>query len=299
MFDIYKAWGLLMGLTAAIIGGGWQVATRHATATGLSPIAPEDLIILRYGVPALLLMPIIWRGGLLPRHFDRRMLLLMVIGAGLPFGFAAMSGTRFAPSSHMGVLMAGASPLIAAGLAWWISREVPSGARRVGMVFMLAAVMLLGAQTLVDWSTATWRGDLLFLLAALLWAVYTVTFKRTGLSPWHAAALVNVWSFLLVLAWMVARGGTQLLDAPASTLAWQVVWQGLLAGVLGLWAYSVAIERLGAAPAAAFGALAPAISAVGGWWWLGDSLFALDLVSVSAAVFGVLLASGVWPAQRH
>jgi len=299
VFDIHKAWGLLMGLSAAIIGGGWQVATRHATATGLSPIAPSDLIILRYGVPALLLLPIIWRSGLLPRHVDRRMLLLMLVGAGVPFGFAAMSGTRFAPASHMGVLMAGASPLIAAGLAWWVWREVPSGPRRVGMAFMLAAVMLLGTQTLVDWSASTWRGDLLFLLAALLWAGYTVTFKRTGLSPWHAAALVNVWSFLLVFAWIAARGGTQLLSVPMSTLVWQVMWQGLLAGVLGLWTYSVAIDRLGAAPAAAFGALAPAVSAVGGWWWLGDSLTALDLVSVSAAVIGVVLASGVWPADRR
>ncbi len=68
----------------------------------------------------------------------------------------------------------------------------------------------------------------------------------------------------------------------------------MLAGLLGLWSFNVAIRRLGAAPAAAFGALAPVVSALGGWWWLGERLSGLDLLAVACAVVGVALASGVW-----
>ena len=76
------------------------------------------------------------------------------------------------------------------------------------------------------------------------------------------------------------------------------MWQGLLAGVLGLWAYSVAIARLGPASAAAFGALAPVVSAVGGWWWIGDQLSVIDLVAIACAVAGVMLAAGIVAPKR-
>lgn len=288
--------GLAMGTASALIGGGWQVATRAATT--VTHIAPADLVVLRYGIPALVLSPLLWRIGLLPKAVGRRELLLLWLGAGLPFGMLAMLGTRHAPPAHMGVLMAGASPLITAALSWVIWRERASGPRAIGLALMTLAVLLLGTQSLVAWSSETWRGDLLFLAAATMWAVYSLVFRRLGLTPWQAAALVNGWSALGVLAWVVARSmqgdGMGLGTVPAATLAWQALWQGLLAGVLGLWAYSVAIARLGAAQAAAFGALAPVVSALGGWVWLGDTLTAIDGLAVAAAVGGVALASGAF-----
>ena len=285
--------GLTMGLVAALIGGGWQVATRHATTGAL---APADLVLLRYGVPALLLLPITLRSGLWPRGLPWHKLALLVLGAGAPFGFVAISGTVFAPAAHMGVLMAGASPLFAAALAWALWRDRPDGARAAGLALMLTGVVLLGAKSFGGFAanglTDIWRGDALFLLAAALWAGYTLTFRRSGLTPWQAAALVNTWSLLLVLAFTAWRGGTQLFEAPAQVLMLQFIWQGVLAGVLGLWTYSVAIQHLGAAHAAAFGALAPVVSALGGWVWLGDRLGLIDAFAVAAAVIGVLLASG-------
>lgn len=284
-----KAWGLAMGLAAALIGGGWQVATRLATT---STIAPADLIVLRYGIPALLLLPVVARCGLVPKGVPLWHLALVVCGAGLPFGLVAMIGTQFAPTTHMGVLMAGASPLIAAGFAWMLFNERPDRARGLGLSLMLVGVLLLSVRSLSNWSSDTWRGDLLFLLAAAFWACFTLSFRRSGLTPWQAAGLVNVWSALLVALWFAASGSSNLWSAPAADIAWQALWQGVLAGVLGLWTYSIAIARLGAPNAAAFGALAPAVSALGGWLWLGDPLTSLDGIAVFAAVCGVLLASG-------
>ncbi len=286
-----KTLGLTMGAVAALIGGAWQVATRHATTTHIDAI---DLALLRYGIPAVLLLPVVLRAGPVPRGAGALRLVAMITGAGLPFGLVAMSGTRFAPAAHMGVLMAGASPLIAAALAWAFWQERPGPSRSTGLALMLAGVLLLGATSLVQWSTSTWRGDAHFLLAAALWAGYTLSFRRSGLTPWHAAALVNLWSAALLVAALAARGGTRLLDAPTEEILWQVAWQGLFAGVLGLWTFSVAIAHLGAARAAAFGALAPVVSALGGWIVLGDALSWLDAVAVATAVAGVALASGAF-----
>lgn len=313
MIDASKAYGLAMGTAAALIGGGWQVATRAATtASHLSHIAPADLVVLRYGIPALLLAPVLWRVGLvpaLPAGVSRWRLLWLWLGAGLPFGLVAMAGSRHAPAAHMGVLMAGATPLFATALAFLVWRERPGRMRGLGLVLMTLAVAMLGGPSLINGLAVggagggvaaldTWRGDALFLLAACLWAIYTLAFRRIGLGPWQAAACVNAWSAMVVLAWVGLRGGTGLGAVPLADLAWQALWQGLLGGVLGLWTFSVAIERLGAAPAAAFGGLAPVVSALGGWLWLGDALSPLDALAVFLAVAGVALASGAFARSR-
>lgn len=287
--------GLLAGLAAALIGGAWQVVTRQATTTTM---APADLAILRYGIPALVLIPIVWRIGLWPRQVPRRLILAMLVGAGLPFGLVAMAGTRFAPSAHMGVLMAGASPLFAAAFAWACWHERPDRWRIVGLACMALGVAVLGGKALLGVSpVGAWRGDVLFLIAAMLWASFTLSFRRTGLSAWEGAALVNVWSALLLVPWLLWRGRLVLPEVPLRDLLFQGLWQGVLAGLMGLWAYAVAIARLGAARAASFGALAPVVSALGGWWWLGDALTAIDVVAVAFSVLGVALVSGGlrWP----
>ncbi|MEJ1933497.1 EamA family transporter [Nostoc sp. NIES-2111] len=134
-----------MGLLAALIGGGWQVATRRAT-TGA--IAPADLVLLRYGVPTLLWLPVTLRCGLLPKALPWPTLALLVFGAGAPFGLVAISGTLFAPAARMCVLLAGASPLFAAVLAWALWRDRPDAARALGLALVLTGIMLLGARSL-------------------------------------------------------------------------------------------------------------------------------------------------------
>jgi drug/metabolite transporter (DMT)-like permease len=192
----------------------------------------------------------------------------------------------------MGVLMAGASPLFAAALAWLLWRERPDRSRRAGFVLMLLGVALLGSKSSTAAEAQAWIGDALFLLAAGMWAGFTLSFRRAGLTPCQGAALVNVWSALLLLPWLVWRGALGLIDAPAHDILLQALWQGVLAGLLGLWMYSAAIARLGAANAAAFAALAPAVSALGGWLVLGDPLGVLEISAVLAAAAGVALASG-------
>lgn len=281
--------GLAAGVASALIAGIWQVATRHSTTT---TIAPADLAILRYGIPAIVLMPVWLRVGLLPRGVPLRWLTGMVLGAGLPFGLVAMTGTRFAPSAHMGVFMAGACPLFAAGLAWMFWRERPDRARGLGLVFLAAGIGMLGAGSFRGVDADAWRGDLLFLLAAALWAGFTLSFRRAGLGAWQGAAVISAWSAILLVPWLLWRGGTGLLDAPLRDVLWQALMQGAVAGLLGLWIFGAAVARLGASQAAAFGGLAPVFSALGGWWWLAEPVTGVDRIAIASAVIGVTLASG-------
>jgi drug/metabolite transporter (DMT)-like permease len=278
--------GTLAALLAAALGAGWQLASRHGVTTTLGPL---EIALLRYGVPAVVLLPVWRRAGWRPRAMTWPHLAVFVAG-GLPFGLLVLAGAQFAPAAHIGVFMAGTMPVFTAIAAWLVQREPISWPRAVGFAVILAGVGSLG---LSGWQPAgAWRGDLLFLLAAMAWAAHTVAFRRSGLTPWQGSAVVNGWSALAVLLLVPWWGVARLLTAPLHDVLVQLAWQGVLAGLLGLGAYMVAVARLGSARAALSSALVPALTATGAAWLLGEPLGAGTAAAAALVGVGVVLASG-------
>ncbi|MEO8024150.1 DMT family transporter [Polaromonas sp.] len=282
------ALGLLAALAAALIGSGWQIASRHGVTTTLGPV---ELAALRYAVPALVLLPLLIQTGLFPQGLPRRRLGLLVLGGGLPFGLLVMAGMQWAPAAHMGVFGAGSVPLFTALGARLVQGEPISGLRLAGLLLVVAGLAVFGASSLAD-AAQTWRGDLLFILAAMVWAMYTLTFRGSGLTPWQGAAVINAWSSLLLLPMLLALGAPRLLTAPWTDVAWQALGQGVAAGLLGLVTYMIAIAKLGAARASLSAALVPLSTALGAAWLLGEPLGAGTLVASGLVACGVALASG-------
>lgn len=284
------ALGLMAALAAALIGSGWQIASRHGVTTTLGPL---ELAVLRYGVPALVLLPLLLQTGLFPRGLPRRRLGLLVLGGGLPFGLLVLAGAQWAPAAHMGVFMAGSVPLFTALGARLVQAEPIGGLRLAGLALIAFGMAVFGAGSLAG-AAGAWRGDLLFMLAAMLWAMYTLVFRRSGLTPWQGAAVINAWSALLLLPVLLALGVPRLLSAPWTDVAWQALGQGAVAGLLGLVTYMIAIARLGAARASLSAALVPLLTAVGAAWLLGEPLGAGTLAASALVACGVALAGGAW-----
>lgn len=282
--------GLLAALAAALIGSGWQIASRHGVTTTLGPL---EIAVLRYGVPALVLLPLLLQTGLLPPGLQRRRLGLLVLGGGLPFGLLVLAGAQWAPAAHMGVFMAGSVPLFTALGARLAQGERISGLRLTGLLFIGGGIAVFGASSLAG-TAQTWRGDVLFILAAMVWAVYTLAFRGSGLSPWQGAAVINAWSSLLLLPVLLVFGAPRLLTAPWADVAWQALGQGVAAGLLGLVTYMIAIARLGAARASLSAALVPLSTALGAAWLLGEPLGADTFAACTLVACGVALASGAF-----
>lgn len=280
--------GLLAALAAALIGSGWQIASRHGVTTTLGPL---EIAVLRYGVPALMLLPLLIRTGLLPPGLPRRRLGLLVLGGGLPFGLLVLAGAQWAPAAHMGVFMAGSVPLFTALGARLAFGDRIGGLRVAGLLLIGGGIAVFGASSVADAAHA-WRGDLLFILAAMVWAVYTLAFRGSGLTPWQGAAVINAWSSLLLLPVLLAFGAPRLLTAPWVDVAWQALGQGAVAGLLGLVTYMIAIARLGAARASLSAALVPLSTALGAAWLLGEPLGVATLAASALVACGVALAGG-------
>jgi len=280
--------GALAALAAALIGSGWQIASRHGVTTTLGPV---ELAVLRYAVPALVLTPLWLRRSAWPVGLSRLRCALLVLCGGLPFGLVVLAGAQWAPAAHMGIFVAGSLPVFTALGGWLVSRERPAPSRLLGLALIVAGMVVFGA---AGWRAVegAWRGDLLFLLAALLWSAYTLAFRGSGLTPWQGAAVVNLGSALLLLPVLLVAGAPRLLSAPWADVAWQALGQGVAAGLLGLVVYSVAIARLGAARAALSAALVPLLTAAGGAWLLGEPVSGALVVAVLLVVPGLALGSG-------
>lgn len=283
--------GLAAALGAALVGTTWQVATRHGVTTALHPL---DLALLRYGAPALLLLPTL---VLLLRHppvpWPRLGwgLLAMVLGGGLPFGLLAMAGAAFAPVAHMGALLPGTIPVFTGLLAALVLGDRLRATRLAGFAAIAAGVALVAGKALMIRGDLAWIGDLLFLAAAMIWAVYTVAFQKSGLTPWQATAAVSAASAILVLpVWALSGGPARMAAAPWADLLIQAAAQGLLAGIVGQLTFALAIKHLGSTRAALSGALVPALAALGGWAILGERPDGPTLAGAAAICLGILVA---------
>src|SRR5689334_6273793 len=147
-------------LTAALIWGIWIVVTRFGVTTSLTPY---DETFLRFAIPAVLLLPVLFREGLALRRIGLVRTILMVAGAGLPFFLISSAGMQFAPAAHAGALLPGTMPLFVALLAALIDRERFSGARMAGFGLIVAGVLAIGGYHLLLGEGEQWRGHLLFL----------------------------------------------------------------------------------------------------------------------------------------
>lgn len=279
--------GVLAWIATVLIGASWQLATRFGVTTTLTPI---DLALLRYVIPAIALLPILFRKGFLPTGVPLWIPVLIVVGGGLPFGLLGMAGAQFAPVSHMGALMPGSMPVFVAMLSAIILGERFSKGRITGLGIIVLGVVCVVWAAFTDSAggQSVLFGDALFISAGVFWAVYTVAYRKSGLDPWHGAALICFWSAILIAPIWTIMPNTTLLDAPIPDIALQVAAQGILAGLLGLAAYGAAIRNLGASAAAVSGAVVPALTALGGFVLLGERLSILTGLGV------LLVAGGIW-----
>jgi drug/metabolite transporter (DMT)-like permease len=205
---------------------------------------------------------------------------------------------KFAPAPDIGPLLPGTMPLFVALIGVVMFHERLGGWRGLGMALIAIGVLCIGGRGLADTANGSWRGHVLFLAGALMWGIYTHAYRRSGLDPLKAAAIVGLWSIVILLPF----GASSLVHALASGLAGpivlQAILQGFLSGVVATVLYGVAIDRLGASQAAALSPLGPVLATLLAVPLLGEYPDAAALVGLIVAAAGVVLASGIVRGDR-
>lgn len=285
--------GAAYGVAAVSIWAGWMAVTRIGVTTSLDA---WDIAALRFGLAGLVLLPVVWRHGWALARLGWPRLVLLVSGAGAPYALVAAQGLRFAPAADAGALIPGVMPLFVAVLAAVFLAEHFRAPRKFGFALILLGLVIIvgGSFTVGQMAGDLGRsgGHALFLLAAFLWACFTLTMRWGGIAPLHATALVSVGSFVGYVPFYLLIAGDRILDAPLADIATQAIYQGLLATVVSLTLFGRAVAILGASSGAAFGALVPAMAAILAIPMLGEVPSASDWTGIAAISCGVYLASG-------
>lgn len=257
-----------------------------------------DLTALRFAAAGLILAPVAWKTGLDPRRIGHggaqgiAIWAAMVAGAGFVYALAAAAGFLFAPIAHGSVMLPGTMPLFVALLSVLVLGEKIAPARRVGFLLIPLGVVCLAWAGIAHGAGGEWRGQLIFVGAAFLWACYTIAMRKSGLSPLAAAALVSVWSAILYLPFYALFHGDNLARAGWPEILGQSLMQGVLASVVSLVAYNRALELLGASRGAALASLVPVLATIFAIPLLGEWPQSLDWLGVAVISAGVYLATG-------
>jgi len=285
-FSIPFASGWLFGLVTVVIWAFWIVTTRQAVTIDL----PAAWIgIFRFALPAVVLFPFWWRHGLLPKGVDRRLVALMVAGAGAPFFLTVATGMHGTPAGESGILLGGSMPLFVALLSAVVLGERFSASRLTGFAFIVAAAVAIGGDALLSGDLVS---RLMVFAGAALWSLFTLAFKRSGLSALAAAGIVAAWSTIMLVPLAALEGFEPVFAAGPFVVAGQIFSQGILSGVVALACYGAAVARLGASRAAILSALPPALAALIAIPVLGEMPTPVAFVGIVLAALGVGLASG-------
>jgi drug/metabolite transporter (DMT)-like permease len=280
--------GYCAAVVAVLIWASYPVATR-AAVTG--SFAAEELVTLRFGVGALLFLPYLFV------HFRaigreawlRGVPLTLFQGAGM--GALVIFGLQFAPATHQAALGPGVSPAWVALLGFVIFARRPSARLVVGATLCAMGVCALTWASAVKGDANALAGDAMFLTASALGALYVLQLRNWGVGAMQAAAIVTVYSALVVVPWHLWSAPQPLWRVAPLELLWQTLWQGVLIGCVALVALNHAITRLGAERSSALIALVPVLSAMLALVFLGEVPSPGEIAGILSIAAGVSVAA--------
>lgn len=278
---------LAAGVTVAI-WASWLVVTRHSANIHLGTI---ELGLCRFGIPAVALAPVWWRHGVLPKGVPLHVLALMVLGSGALFFQVTAHGIHSAEAGFSGVLLGGAMPFATAIIGILMFRNRLDGSRYLGLAAIFCGSMTLLLPHFLG-GNSDWSGALMILAGAVLWGAYTHAFKKSGLTPLHASAIIAFWSLLIHVA-MAGIYGVDFSQVSWPESGLQFLSQGVLSGLVATFTYGVAVRSLGGIQSAAFTALTPVLAVFGGAAVLGEQPGAATYVAAAFTCVGVLLSTGL------
>jgi drug/metabolite transporter (DMT)-like permease len=213
----------------------------------------------------------------------------MVLG-GPGLSILSHAGFIFAPLGHGAVIQPSTATLGGLLLATLILREPLSRTRALGALTIVAGLVLMGIDGLLNIGTHALGGDLLFVAAGLSWASMLTILRLRGIDSVRATVIISVLS-LLVYAPLHALlfGFAQMRAVGWQENVLQIVAQGILSGPLATYLLVRAAAVLGTGRGATFSALVPAFTMLIGVVALGEWPTAIQLLGLAVVGLGFRL----------
>ena len=283
--------GVLVALITVSIWAVFIVATRFSVSTNFTV---EEVLILRLVPSTLIMAPFMIKYDLIPRGLSWLKAGMLMIGASAIFPYIVSSGLSFAPASDGGVLAPGMLPFWTALAAFFILGEKLDQVRRTGLLIILIGALMVGLwQIIFNSDEGVWRGHILFLIGSGLFAIYSVIFRQSGLTPLHGLLIGLFWGTLFITPILLLTGKVTFHDVSAFDIGITIFIQSLVIGILATILFNYGVRLIGASEMGAFGALTPILAMMGGILFLNESVPVIKMAGIFLVAIGVFLASGI------
>jgi len=273
---------------AAIIWGSTLVLTQ-AAMRGFGPI---QVVMLRFGLVFMLLLPLAWRRGFRLRDvIERDNLLLGLTGIALFYTLQNM-GLAFTTAASGSLIFAGV-PIATALLEAVLLRIRLNPRQWFGIGLTVVGTAVVSGTRQESGTSHMLLGNVLIVGAVLAWAVYTLRLRRV---PAGADILrVTEASFgagiLFVLPLAAAETAVIGLPRPGLPALMALMYLSVIASGLTMWLWASGVQVIEASTATTFVNLVPLIG-------LALAMLAGDRITLWQACGGVLALAGVWVSVR-
>ena len=292
MFNLHRRYlGILVALITVFIWAIFIVATRFSLTTNFTV---EEVLFLRLVPSTLIMAPFMIKYDLIPRGLSWLKAGMLMIGASAIFPYIVSSGLSFAPASDGGVLAPGMLPFWTALAAFLMLGEKLDQVRRTGLLIILVGALMVGLwQIIFNSDDGVWRGHILFLIGSGLFAIYSVIFRQSGLTPLHGLLIGLFWGTLFITPILLLTGRVNFSDVSAFDIGVTIFIQSLIIGILATLLFNYGVRLIGASEMGAFGALTPILAMLGGILFLNESVPLIKMAGIFFVAIGVFLASGI------
>tara|TARA_X000000368_G_scaffold22456_1_gene17362 strand:- start:172 stop:1092 length:921 start_codon:yes stop_codon:yes gene_type:complete len=285
-----KLLAYLAAIITVSIWAAFLVGTRFAV---IKSFTVEEILVLRLLPAAIIMAPLMFKLGILPPEGNFITKIIFALGASALFPWVLSMGLYYSPASNAGALGPGTLPFWTALIAYLITRENPENLRKVGLFVILFGAVLIGIIQLdTNSGNLTWFGNILFLIGAALWAIYSVIFRQSGISPFHGLVIGLFWGSIVFVPILVIFGDVSFKYASVTNIFLMIILHSFIIGILAMLLFTYAVKKLGAAQTAAFGAFTPILSMLGGIIFLDEIITPPKLLGICLVTIGVLFASG-------
>ncbi len=288
--------GLALGIVVASIWAGWIAVSARGLAAGFTPY---DLTLLRFAVPALLILPWFLRRGL--RGLAWRQVALVGGCIGVPHALLLHSGLQSSTAAHAAIVLPGFIPLFTAVGAWIVFGERIAARRWLGMALILGGVAALGYDGAARAGGSfgfNWPGDLFFVAAGVVWAAFTLAITAWRIPPLQTVGLVAVVSTTIYAPVYLAFLPKNLFAPPPAEFALQAIYQGAIGIFVAMALFTRAAALMGAARAGTISALTPPLALVLSYAVAGAAPTAIEIAGAAVCGMGIWAAVGGGRTER-
>lgn len=280
----------------------WGI-TFVSTKVLLTELSPLWILLLRFTIGLVILIAL--RPRLLKPKERKDELLFIAAGATGVAGYYLLENVAlvFTTATAVGVIVA-ASPLFTALISALLGdRSCMNIWFFAGFALAMTGLILVGASSTSEPASPIFTGfdllgDALALLAALVWAVYSILVSRLATKGYETIAATKhtfAWgvAFILVITLIFDPAPPTFSVVAQQEIALNLLFLGAIASAACFITWGIAVKHLGATTTTTYIYLVPAITAAASIIVLGEPLNVTIVAGIALTIGGLLLS------QKH